>query len=346
MIHLVLAHAVQYAALVAAALLLSRAVYGAATAGQEKRRRKHPRAGCESALDAEIAERLHLEHAEELVGVRGRTLYRQTWLPAGGVPPRAVVLFVHGINSHSGFVAPHVETVCVRHGFALVGVDQHAYGRSDGTHSFLSSTLELAADVDAHARQLAALPQYRGLPIFLLGSSLGGHVVLRALAELDVCPAVRGAVCLAPAVEIAPGRMPHPAVVAAARALAWLWPSMPLLPGKPPGSGAYDSLEEELAEREHPLVYRGWMRVQTGLAIEAGIAALAAALPRVTTPLLILHGTNDVICDISGSRRAIDAVRSEDKKLLVYEGGRHVLLRGPHPAVADACEWMAARVRR
>ena len=40
-------------------------------------------------------------------------------------------------------------------------------------------------------------------------------------------------------------------------------------------------------------------------------------------PICVLHGTDDHICDISGSKEFVEAVQSPDKKLIMLDGFYH-----------------------
>jgi alpha-beta hydrolase superfamily lysophospholipase len=327
-----------------AALLAVRVVYARACAVRRRHRARHARAGGEKELDQRILERGHLGHKEVTLRVRGRTLYRQMWWPLDR-KPRAVVVYAHGINGYGGFVAPAVEVFCEQHGLALAAVDHYSFGRSGGVHGSVRCTLDLASDIDAHVRSLAELPQYRGLPFFLLGSSMGGHIVLRYAAELTLAPQIRGVIAWAPAVLLAPERDSPAPIRWVGRVLRTLWPEMPILPARPPGSGAFERVEDEIREASHPLMYRGAMRASTGLAMYDGMASLRRALHNIRAPLLLQHGDADVVCDVRGSRMVYHECKSTDRELIEYKGGCHVLMHSPRfPLVADAIAWMEKRL--
>lgn len=327
-----------------AALLAVRFVYWLACGTHRKHREAFPRSGHEKELDERIAERCHLTHHEERITVRGRVLYRQVWAPKDAEPV-AVCLYLHGLNGYGAFVANAAETFCEEHGMALVAIDHHSFGRSDGLHAHVTDTMEQASDVDAHVRSLAQLPEFRGLPIFVLGSSMGGLLALRYAAELAVAPQVKGLVLWAPAVFIHPERNQPAAVRLLARLLRFLWPSMPMVPQKPPGGGAFQSAAQEELERQHPLMYEGALRVSTGLALYDGCNEVRRSLHKVTLPVLIQHGLKDTVCDVEGSRTLYRAVSSRDREIIEYPNGYHVLSRDEgHDVAVDACSWMVARL--
>ena len=68
--------------------------------------------------------------------------------------------------------------------------------------------------------------------------------------------------------------------------------------------------------------------------------------PRLTLPVLILHGTADKATRPSGSRRFHEQAGSRDKTLKLYEGHVHDLLAdtGREQVLTDVVRWMAERL--
>jgi hypothetical protein len=81
--------------------------------------------------------------------------------------------------------------------------------------------------------------------------------------------------------------------------------------------------------RDDPLVYRGRIRARTGAEILAVVQRLPAALPRLSVPLLVLHGTDDQIHPLAGSVMVHEAVFSADKTLRRYPGLYHEVFNEP-----------------
>jgi len=104
-------------------------------------------------------------------------LHLQRW-PAAAAPPRGLVLIVHGLGEHIGRYAPVAEFLNVR-GWAVAGYDQRGHGRSGGARGAMPEAFSLAADL-AQVIDAARLP---GLPLVLLGHSMGGLLAARFVAE-------------------------------------------------------------------------------------------------------------------------------------------------------------------
>ncbi|XP_053148754.1 monoglyceride lipase isoform X3 [Hemicordylus capensis] len=74
-----------------------------------------------------------------------------------------------------------------------------------------------------------------------------------------------------------------------------------------------------------PLVHHGGMKVSFVIQLLNAIAKIERCLPRLTLPILVLHGSPDKLCDIRGSYLLMDTAPSQDKTLKVYEEAYHAL---------------------
>ena len=73
---------------------------------------------------------------------------------------------------------------------------------------------------------------------------------------------------------------------------------------------------------------------------------LKREFPRVTLPVLILHGTMDKVTKPAGSQLFFDAAGSRDKTLKLYDGHFHDLLNdiGKEQVMVDITGWLNAHV--
>ena len=103
-------------------------------------------------------------------------LYVNQWLPDG--PAKAMIMLSHGMAEHSGRYARLAESVCAA-GYGLYAPDQRGHGRTAD-----EGTLGLYAEKDGWNKvvgDLASLNQHigqqqPGLPIILLGHSMGSYI--------------------------------------------------------------------------------------------------------------------------------------------------------------------------
>ena len=110
----------------------------------------------------------------------GENLAVYDWPLADGRPQRGTVLLVRGLGEHAGryyAVAHHLNAW----GFAVRAYDQYGHGQSDGPRGGLNHDMRLLDDLaDMVDATRARTPE--GLPLVLLGHSMGGLVAARFVA--------------------------------------------------------------------------------------------------------------------------------------------------------------------
>jgi alpha-beta hydrolase superfamily lysophospholipase len=266
-------------------------------------------------------------------GAGGTRLFYRHARPAGGA--RALLVSLHGLGDHSGLY-PMLPDALLPRGIEIVAPDIRGNGRSPGQRGYVEAWRQLRDDLGhliATAR--AGRPE---LPLFLLGSSLGGLLVLDY--ALHHPEGIRGVVAVAPPL----GALGVPApLLALGRVLSRVWPRFSLETGMDLSGLARDP---EVAARvlRDPLFHRrGTARLSTE--VTATIARLQAAAPRFPVPVLVLHGSADRMVPPDGSRRFISGVGHPDKRLVEYPGGYHALLADVDGGrvLADIAEWLTAR---
>jgi alpha-beta hydrolase superfamily lysophospholipase len=104
----------------------------------------------------------------------GDNIALQDWPLPDGVALRGVVLLVHGLGEHAGRY-DHVARRLNRWGFAVRGYDQYGHGESGGVRGALPSSGRLLDDLTDVIESTRARME-DGLPLILLGHSLGGLV--------------------------------------------------------------------------------------------------------------------------------------------------------------------------
>jgi alpha-beta hydrolase superfamily lysophospholipase len=268
-------------------------------------------------------------------------MYWQAWCPRDHA--RAVVIVVHGLHEHSARYA-HVGARLAAAGFAVYAGDHRGHGRSDGRRANIERMALLQRDLRSFVQ--FATERHPG-PVFMVGHSLGGLIALDYALSLGALSSeagtLAGLVLSGPAVTATAGS-------ALAKRLA------PVLSMLVPDLGVASlNAEQKIsrdpevvrAYRDDPLVYRGRIKARTGAEILAVIQRLPAALPRLCVPLLILHGTDDLICPLAGSVMVYEAVSSPDKTLRQYPGLYHEVFNEPerNQILTDLICWLNDRSR-
>jgi alpha-beta hydrolase superfamily lysophospholipase len=267
-------------------------------------------------------------------GAGGLSLFRRTWRPTG--PARAVLINVHGLGDHSGLYPALVEHFTAR-GIAVYAPDVRGNGRSPGQRAYVERWDEYREDLE---RFVAVVRQEEpGPPIFLLGNSLGGLIVLDYVLHRP--EGIRGVIAASPPL----GRLGVPApLLALGRVLSRVWPRFSVRTGMDLSGLARDPavVETVLAD---PLFHRvGTARLSTE--VLAAIARVQAAAARFPLPLLILHGSADRMVLPDGSRAFVARVGHPDRELREYAGAFHVLFADldRERVLTDVEQWIAARL--
>ncbi len=269
----------------------------------------------------------------QLLASDGLSLHRRAWL--SGSPERTLLL-VHGWAEHGGRYDELGGWLAER-GCAVHAYDQRGHGRSGGSRGHVRSFDELLDDLEQVLGEVRRA--HAGLPLFLLGHSMGGLVVATFLAERDA--ALAGAILSGAALALA--QSPSRGRVAAARWLRRLAPRLPSGNGVDPQGLSRDPevVRRYLAD---PLVHR---RMTVSLASEMlrMLSRTAAAGSRVRVPTLVLHGAEDPICAPQGSRHFAAALRVEGSALQILPGLRHEILNEPEreQLYAAILDWMRRR---
>jgi alpha-beta hydrolase superfamily lysophospholipase len=254
------------------------------------------------------------------VAFDGAVLPARAWMPKSE-EPSAVIVALHGFNDYGNFFAQPGRYLA-RLGFGVYAYDQRGFGQAPN-RGYWPGVEALQRDLAAVVRAVKA--RHPGLPVYLLGESMGGAVVMTTLAGPDP-PEIDGAILSAPAVW-ARFTMPwyqRAVLWVGAHSLPWL-----TVTGRGLGIKPSDNVEMLRALGRDPLVIKE-TRIDAlhGLA-DLMDAALDAA-PAFSAPALILYGAHDEIIPRSPTRLMVERLPREGgarRRLAVYENGYHMLLR-------------------
>jgi acylglycerol lipase len=263
----------------------------------------------------------------------GLTIFVRSWRPEGGA--RAVVVIVHGFNSHSGEYAWVAEQL-VADGFAVYAGDLRGRGRSDGERFFVNSVSEWLGDVGAV--MTLAKSRVPGVPVFLLGHSAGG--VVSCFYTLEHQSELAGLICESFAYEV-----PAPDfALAVFKGLSHVAPHAHVLRLK--NEDFSRDPEVVRAKNSDSLLAHEVQPTQTLAELVRADERLRREFPLITLPVLILHGTADRATRPSGSQRFYDHAGSRDKTMKLYEGHFHDLLNDVDKEIvmSDILQWIDARV--
>jgi alpha-beta hydrolase superfamily lysophospholipase len=272
-----------------------------------------------------------------LVTADGLELPLRRWGP-NPRPPDAVVLALHGFNDYAGaFSGPAPAWGAL--GLAVYAFDQRGFGGAPH-RGLWPGPQAMVADLRLAAELLRA--KYPDTPLYLLGESMGGAVLLTAAgqaAEAGAPLPADGLILSAPAVW---ARSTQPWYQRAA-----LWLGETFFPwATPSGRGldirASDNLEALIALGRDPLVIKS-TRIDTIAGLVDLMDAALAAAPRVEMPVLLLYGARDELVPKAPTRRLWDSLADvPGARLAYYPEGWHLLFRDLQAAVptSDVAAWV------
>ena len=96
-----------------------------------------------------------------------------------------------------------------------------------------------------------------------------------------------------------------------------------------------------------PLFYRGGIKFGPGQVLIEATDQLLGQMEEVVSPLLVLHGTEDKVVLVEGSRQLVRRAGSRDKQLVEVEVagvGHHILLDLPARVQSTILDWIVERV--
>jgi len=275
---------------------------------------------------------LVLETDSVFVTSDGLRLPLRVWLPAE--KPRAIVLALHGLGDYGNAFSGQALGFTAA-GVGLVAYDQRGFGASPspglwpGQDRLVEDLREAAEEV--HRR-------FPGVPLYLLGESMGGAVVLAAQGS-DRPADVAGIILAAPAVW---ARSTQPWYQRAA-----LWMAVRLFPGwKPTGEGLNrmpsDNMDMLRKLAADPLVQKAFRIDLLEGVVNLMDSALAAG-PHIDGPVLLLYGQHDQIVPRQPIERLWASLSDDPQARFVdYPDGWHMLLRDLQGAtvLADILAWI------
>ena len=266
----------------------------------------------------------------------GAELPLRVWAPSGTKPPRAVVVAVHGFNDYShAFERP--GTWLAERGVQVYAYDQRGFGDAPGRGRWPGQRV-LARDLGAVLRLIRQ--RHPDTPVYVLGVSMGGAVILAA-AAFDALPPVDGAILAAPAVW---GRATMPfyqrwALWLAARTVPWMTFTGEGLERWPTDNRA---VLRELS-RDPKVLKETRVDAMHGLSNLMDTALHAGEdMPR---PALVLYGAKDEIVPPAPTRRFWRSLDDAPAvTLALYADGWHMLLRDTQAEVVwrDLAAWIAS----
>lgn len=268
-------------------------------------------------------------------GFGGVRIVYDVWTPDSA--PRAVLVLSHGLGEYARRY-DHVAKRFGEAGLVTYALDHRGHGRSGGKRVLVRDIHEYTADFDSLVG--IATREHHGLKCIVLGHSMGGGIVFAYGVErpdnYDLM------VLSGPAV--AAQDQVSPLLALAAKVLG------AVVPGLPAQELDVDAISRDpavvAAYKDDPLVYHGKVPAGIGRALLQVGETMPRRAPALTAPLLVVHGEQDRLISVAGSRRLVECVGSTDVELKVYPGLYHEVFNEPEreQVLDDVVSWITARL--
>jgi alpha-beta hydrolase superfamily lysophospholipase len=265
----------------------------------------------------------------------GTELPMRSWLPAGR--PRALLVALHGFADYSASYR-QPASFWAKAGVATFAYDQRGFGAAPHVLHW-SSTGAMVADATEVVAALRA--RYPGLPVYLIGESMGGAVAIAASTAPE--PAnVDGVILVSPAVweHSLLGTIERSALWIAEMTVPGLWLSAP--PGlhiRPS-----DNIEMLRALGRDSLVQLG-ARADTTAGLMDLMDQAGNAVSRIRLPTLVLFGAHEEVLPRSAVMSFLAHLPEGPIRVALYPNGFHMLLRdlGGEIVARDVLAWIEDR---
>lgn len=270
-----------------------------------------------------------------IIGKGGVEIFIQRWLAQN---PCATLVIAHGLGEHSGRYGNLINWLEGKR-ISVYALDHRGHGRSAGTRGHVERFNDYVDDLSFFIN--GVIDENPGLPVFLLGHSMGGVIA--------ILYALRSQEKLAGLILSSPGLIPTVDApkykVALASFLSDYIPSL-LVSNELDSNYISHDREAVAAYQNDPLVHdRISARWYTEF-LKSSEECLRRA-NELTIPLFVFHGTDDRLVDFAGSIQIFDAASSRDKTKLLLEGLYHETMNEVEyereKVLAAIAKWILAR---
>lgn len=264
----------------------------------------------------------------------GYRLPLSVWRPSG--EPQAIVLALHGFNDYrSAFSAP-ASFLAANH-IMTYAYDQRGFGETAQRGIWPGSGV-----LQSDARTVLQLlcEHYPGIPLYLLGESMGGAVVLNMIQNAETT-------CLSGVVLVAPAVWGWQAMPVWQRSTLWL--AAHTVPGYTlTGEGLEitpsDNIEMLRALGRDPLVIKA-TRIDAMYGLTNLMESALHSSQPSTLPVLLLYGEKDDIIppnSVCEMLKGLPDPQAARWRMVLYPDGYHMLTRDLQAAVVlrDMVEWL------
>lgn len=249
--------------------------------------------------------------------ISGDKLYYRGWLAENH---KKIIVGIHGFAAHSEYYV-QVADQLIENGITVIGLDLKHHGHSSGSKGTVEHYEELFEQV--HEFVLMLSKEYKDIPIYLMGLSMGGMLIINysvmypeeIIGIIAMAPAVKAKLKLS-AKDIL--KLPYLGIMHLVKK------NKPIIDITEQGKRTsrnplrleYDE-EDNLRIKKVSSHYLLQMNKQVKKAFKNA--------ENITHPILIMIGTQDLLVPQEGVRDFFNAITFHDKKLVEVQDSYHSL---------------------
>jgi len=248
--------------------------------------------------------------------------------------PKAVAIIVHGLCEHAGRYDYAVSRLNA-FGYSVYRFDNSGHGRSGGKRASIENYRHFIDDADKIV-DLAG-KENPGIPLFMLGHSMGGFIT--ASYGINRPGRLSGQILSGAAVMVLP-------MVQGMEDFDFnATPDVPI-PNDLSDLVSRDPAVVQ-AYKDDPLVLKEFTMKLMGEVFIRGAKDVMAGMASYRYPCLILHGGGDQIVTPDASKYFFEHISSTDKELKIYDGLYHEILNEPEKdaVLEDVHRWIDKRIK-
>lgn len=274
-----------------------------------------------------------MRHTSRVITSGNHQLFTQQWTP--DTDPVALIVLSHGYGEHSGRYA-HLGKFMNDDGYAVYTHDHDGHGQStDKDRGYFDSIDTL---IDDYAEQLIQAASVNpGKPLFPLGHSMGGLIVLAALIRHRerLSPLISGVITNGALLDVG-ADLPAP-LVGLVTLIGRVAPHLPLMRIDPNTVSRDPAVVA--AYQADPLNGHDPVPARVAAEFIRTVRFVRANAPSITTPILMMHGLADRLVKPEGTQYVYNRVASTDKSLKLWDGLAHECFNEPEHL--EVMEWVA-----
>lgn len=264
-----------------------------------------------------------VQHSETYIkNARDMSLFTQSWVPQQD-KVKGLVMVCHGYGADSSWMVQLTAIGFAERGYAVYAIDHQGHGKSEGLKGHIPDVNPVVDDCISFFES-ARKKHSPGLPAILYGESLGGALCL--LIHLRQPKVWNGAILNGAMIGISDKFKPPKFLQTLLPFLAGLLPTWPLVPTKDIPAVSFKEPWKRALARSNPNRYAGKPRLATAVEMLRIVKDIEESSPRVTIPLLLVHGELDTVTDPAGSLALYNNASSSDKTMHIYDGMWHQLV--------------------